>query len=231
MERAWLKWIFALVLAALFVLDVWFAVTGRVLIFDERILGFFYTIRNDSLTAVFRAITFIGNPSTVIVISIALIILPGRMKTGLPVALMTTAGWGAQTLIKTLVARPRPDPAYWLIELSSNEYYQSFPSGHSNASMILWLALAILIGRVLISRNKCTAAVFLRIVFAVIAVSIGISRLYLGVHYPSDVIAGWLLAGLILIICFSLYDRFWPSKWRVSNNLCPSSLLPRNNSI
>ena len=215
MEKAWLKWVFALVLAALFALDVWFVVTGRVLIFDERILGFFYDIRNDSLTAVFRAITFIGNPSTVIVVSVALIILPGRMKAGLPVALMTTAGWGVQTLVKTLVARPRPDQAFWLIELPENEFFQSFPSGHANTGLILWLAMAVLIGRVLISRDRLRAAFILRIIFVILAVSIGISRLYLGVHYPSDVIAGWLLAGLLLIVCFKLYDRFWPSKWRI----------------
>jgi undecaprenyl-diphosphatase len=208
------KLVLVLVFAALFVIDLCLVVSGRTGAFDERFLSLIFGIRDPFLTVVFRVVTFCGNSLTMIVICVFIIILPGRTKVGLPAALMTTVGWAAQTFLKNLVERPRPDPADWLIELAEDELFQSFPSGHANASMILWAALAIIIGRVLISKNKRGAAVLLRAVFIVFAVLIGLSRLYIGVHYPSDVFGGWMLAGLILTLCFALYDRLWPAKWR-----------------
>jgi undecaprenyl-diphosphatase len=216
MERTGLRWIFALILSALFILDLWLVVSGQIKPFDESLLGCFYIIRNEFLTNFFTSITFAGNPGTMVVLSILIICLPYRMKVGLPVALMTTIGWGVQTLLKNIIARPRPDPAYWLISMGDDVFFQSFPSGHSNAGMILWVALAILIGRLLILQNYRFAAILLRIVFVVFALLVGTSRLYLGVHYPSDVFGGWLLAGVILSVCFLFYDRYWPAKWRVS---------------
>jgi undecaprenyl-diphosphatase len=184
--------------------------------FDRNLLISIFSVRCEALTIVFRAITFLGNTNTVIIICAVLVIIPGRMKIGLPVSLMVIVGWLLQTVLKTFAARPRPDIENWLISLSENEYFQSFPSGHSNVSMILWVSLAVLIGRLLIAKNKLSAARLLRVVFFIIAFMIGFSRLYLGVHYPTDVFGGWLLAGTILIICLILYDLFWPEKWRVS---------------
>jgi len=154
-----------------------------------------------------------------IVLCVVLIALPGRAKIGLPVALMTGAGTAVQTLIKELVARPRPDAAYWLVsdkDWLGFSFGYSFPSGHANTSMIFWVALAILIGRVLVSKNHSGAAAALRIIFLCFAVLVGLSRLYLGVHYASDVFGGWMLAGLLLIVFFALYERFWPARWRLT---------------
>ena len=228
MERTGHKGILALIFAALLVLDLWLVVTGRIQPFDDSLLGFFYSIRDSFLTTVFKGITFVGNSNTMIVICILLICLPGRMKVGLPVGLMTAVGWGTQTIYKNIVARQRPDSAYWLIEMGENELYQSFPSGHANCGMILWVALAILIGRLLIMNGNRPAAVLLRIIFVSFAFLIGVSRLYLGVHYPSDVFGGWLLAGVLLIICFALYDRFWPIKWRVALDIPEWDSIPKN---
>ena len=102
-------------------------------------------------------------------------------------------------------------PADWI----GGSFGYSFPSGHATSNLIFWAALLILASRVLILRGKPSAATWVRVICAVIALLIGVSRVYLGVHYPSDVFGGWLLAALLLIVCFALYDRFWPSKWRV----------------
>ena len=228
MERTRVRGIFALVFAALFILDLWLVVSGRIQPFDDTLLGFFYSIRDGFLTTVFKGITFVGNPVTMTGICILLIRLPGRMKIGLPAALMTAVGWGAQTIYKNIVARPRPDQLYWLIDMGENELNQSFPSGHANSGMILWAALAVLIGRLLIMNGNRPAAVLLRIIFISFAFLVGISRLYLGVHFPSDVFGGWLLAGVLLIICFALYDRFWPIKWRVSLYIPEWDSIPRS---
>ena len=200
-----------IVFAALFALDFVLVEKGMTQAFDDSVLGTFVGLRADALTAIVKAVTSFGNPLTVIILCVVLIILPGRMKVGLPVALMTVVGFAAQTLFKAIVARPRPDMAYWLIEESSS----SFPSGHANISIVFWFALLVLLGRALTLRGNRAAAVLIRIILAVFAVLIGVSRLYLGVHFASDVFGGWLLAGSLLPLLFIVYDRLWPTKWRI----------------
>jgi len=203
------------VFAALFAADLVCVVTGNSQAIDNEVLAWFIAQRNSGLTILFRAVTFCGETATMIVLCILIIALPGRTKIGIPVALMTGVATVIQTLIKELVARPRPDMEYWLA--SSTDWLgfsfgYSFPSGHANTSMIFWVALMILIGRVLITKGHPRAASSLRIVFFCFAALVGLSRLYLGVHYPSDVFGGWMLAGLLLILFFALYDRFWPAR-------------------
>ena len=206
-----MKWGFLVVFVALFFFDLWFVVTGRSQQLDENLLGLIFSLREDALTEVVRAITFCGNWQTMLGLCIFVIIMPGRMKIGLPVALMTGTGSAIQILIQGLIARPRPDISNRLVEESS----YSFPSGHANASMIFWIALLVLVGRALVLRGNPLAASLLRVLFFVFAVLIGLSRLYLGVHYPSDVFGGWMLAAMLLIIFFAFYEKAWPSKWRM----------------
>ena len=224
------KWIFLAVFAALFVADIWFVASGRSGGPDDGLLAVFVNMRDDALTVFFRAVTFCGDQATVIALCILIIALPGRMKVGLPVALMTAAGALVQSVLKEMFARPRPDAEYWLVgdtDWLGFSLGYSFPSGHANTSMIFWVALMILTGRILIMQENRLAAVLLRVVFFLFALLVGISRLYLGVHYLSDVFAGWMLAGLLLIIFFSLYDNFWPSKWRVTYDKRAWDAMPR----
>lgn len=89
-------------------------------------------------------------------------------------------------LIKTAVQRPRPDDVVHLI----SEGGFSFPSGHSITSMFVFGLLIFLVRSNV--RNK-TAANVLTAVLSIPMILIGLSRIYLGVHYPTDVLAGWCL--------------------------------------
>jgi len=202
-----------IIFAALFVLDLCLVVTGQTQKIDDTLLGAAISLRGGALTAFFSAITFCGDVVPTFCLCVLVIILPGRMKVGLPVAVITGAASVIQTALKLLIARPRPDMSIWLVP----ETGFSFPSGHSTASMVFWVALSILVCRALILRGHRPVTIPLRIVFIVFPVLIGLSRIYLGVHYPSDIFGGWMLAGLLLTLFTLLYEKVWPSKWRVGS--------------
>ncbi|QDV45565.1 Putative undecaprenyl-diphosphatase YbjG [Stieleria neptunia] len=110
-------------------------------------------------------------------------------RTMLVLVVSTLSGMGVSLWMKSLFARPRPD----LVPHLSHVYTSSFPSGHSMMAALVYLTLAALIAPVL--RN-----IWLRLYALAVAVAltvlVGISRVYMGVHYPTDVLAGWA-AGLV----------------------------------
>ncbi len=112
------------------------------------------------------------------------------------------------TLLKFVYNRPRPSLQY----LIANPLGASFPSWHAASTMMVALSLCVIIDQ----RLNNLPIIFKRLIqLALIgqAAIVGISRLYLGVHYPSDVLAGWLLAIALICIVFPFYDqkRF---EWR-----------------
>jgi len=96
----------------------------------------------------------------------------------------TISGSVAIGLVKTLVARARPEVTDHLVQVSS----ASFPSGHAANSAIVYLTIATLIVQIVEGRGT---RIYILTVTALLVTVIGISRVYLGVHWPSDVLAGW----------------------------------------
>jgi undecaprenyl-diphosphatase len=99
--------------------------------------------------------------------------------------------------LKGLFARPRPDVALHLIEVRS----LSFPSGHAMESAIIYLTLAALLTRLVQSR---TLRLYFLGVAAFLTLIVGLSRVYLGVHYPSDVLAGWTAGLAWSLVCWTV---------------------------
>lgn len=147
----------------------------------------------------FEFMTMLGDPITVGVVTVAIITagLAGN-DTALAfsgAAIPFTVLIGA--LLKILFERARP-----LTEYALNMKLQtfSFPSGHSSGSMITYGLLAYLSFVALPTPwHLVTAAIM-----ALVPAGVGVSRVYLGAHFPSDVIAGWLLGGISLIIVVCL---------------------------
>jgi undecaprenyl-diphosphatase len=100
------------------------------------------------------------------------------------------ASAGVET-VKAVIARERPD----LFEPIVVEHGFSFPSGHSTLSMVAYGVLAVLVLR---SRLAPAARGTVAVVLAILVVLVGISRVWLGAHYPTDVIAGWTTGALIV---------------------------------
>jgi len=101
--------------------------------------------------------------------------------------------------VKALIARARPE----LLEPVIEELGFSFPSGHATLSMVAYGVLAVLITR---SRLPGWVETLVVIGLGVLVVLIGVSRIWLGVHYPTDVLAGWT-AGWVIVLAYAAVTR------------------------
>ena len=134
-----------------------------------------------------RDITALGGVTVLSMVSalaIAFLLTRGRVKQASYTMLATGGGALMGKLLKTLCARERPEVVPHLVEVTS----LSFPSGHSMNSAIIYLTLAVMISR---SFDERRARIFTIGTSALLVLAIGFSRLYLGVHYPTDVLGGW----------------------------------------
>lgn len=112
--------------------------------------------------------------------------------------LLLAAVAGAQALstgTKALFARPRPD----LVPHGTDALLASFPSGHSTMAAATYLILAAMLARA--EPRRRAKALYIALA-AVIVLGVGVSRVYLGVHWPSDVLAGWALGSAWALLCF-----------------------------
>jgi undecaprenyl-diphosphatase len=103
--------------------------------------------------------------------------------------------------LKTLYGRPRPD----LVPHGTYVYSASFPSGHSTLSAATFLTLAMLIAS--LEPNRGTK-IMVFVLAILLVFGIGVSRVYLGVHWPSDVLAGWCLGGAWALAAWTVLLRF-----------------------
>ena len=142
---------------------------------------------------------------TLVVLAAAgLLIAQRHFLTALTTVLAALTGGWAVSLIKHTVARPRPT----LVEHWATVHDLSFPSGHSASSAIVYLTLAALATQVMRGR---TARRYVLCVAILLVGAIGASRVILGVHWPSDVAAGWSLGTL-----WALGWWLATAKWRAS---------------
>ncbi|MBN8229657.1 phosphatase PAP2 family protein [Corallococcus macrosporus] len=116
------------------------------------------------------------------------LVVARRYRTSLFVLASIVGGWILNALLKNLFHRPRPSVVPHLTETMST----SFPSGHAMLSAITYLTLGALLAQFAEHRR---VKVYLLTVALILSVLVGCTRVYLGVHYPSDVLGGWV-AGL-----------------------------------
>lgn len=120
--------------------------------------------------------------------------------------LLVTIGLGTvlANALKFGFARPRPD----LVPHGSHTFTASFPSGHSMMSALVYLSVGMMLAK---AQKSLPPRAFFLAISVFLTIVIGISRVYLGVHWPSDVLAGWL-AGGACAISFWLVEWVWQRK-------------------
>ena len=157
-----------------------------------------YVVQNRSAvaTVVFHGFTWLGDPlpiSTVALLGgLALAYVEHSRR---PLVITAVAAIGVQALvfsIKVLVARPRPVPVYALDTAGG----YSFPSGHSTSSLVIFGVLAWLLAA---RFERTSARVAVWVLAGLLVFGVGASRVYLGVHHPTDVAAAWLLGTAWLV--------------------------------
>ncbi len=149
-------------------------------------------IRNPILTDILKIITNLGSAFVLITITILSLIILKNKKIGLCITLNLALSTLLNVLLKNIIQRPRPE-GYRLIE----ETGFSFPSGHSMVNTAFYGLLIYLIIKN-VKNKKLKYA--LSILISILILAIGFSRIYLGVHYTSDVLAGFLISVAYLIV-------------------------------
>ena len=162
-----------------------------------------YLIR-DSLTPIFKIITWFGSATCLILLTIILFFTIKNKKVGLLISANLIIITILNQALKIIVQRPRPTE-YRII----NEAGYSFPSGHSMVSMAFYGFLIYLIYKNI--KNKYLK-ISLIVILSLLIVMIGISRIYLGVHYTSDVCAGFLVSLSYLIIYINFANKLVLSR-------------------
>ena len=155
---------------------------------------------NDSLTPIIKIITWSGSATCLLPLTLILLIAIKDKKTGLQIGANLIIITILNQMLKFILQRPRP------IEFKIiNETGYSFPSGHSMVSVAFYgFILYLVIKNVKNKYFKYIAS----LIIILLMVLIPISRVYLGVHYPSDVIGGALFSLGYLLLFVMLYNKF-----------------------
>lgn len=183
-------------------------IEGDTTTFDEAVTAFFREPGNPSelwgpawLEEAVRDVTSLGSFTVlgfVLLAAVVFLALSGKPRTAVFVGFSVVGGTILSTVLKDLFDRPRPE----MID-AARVFTASFPSGHATMSAVVYLTLGLLLAEATAARRLKAYFVGLGIFMAV---AIGVSRIYLGVHYPTDVIAGWALGAAWSLVCWAGYS-------------------------
>lgn len=147
-----------------------------------------------------RDVTALGSTGVLTILSLAVVgflILQGNRHTAVLVVLAIGGGMLVSMLAKAGFDRPRPD----LVSQGARVYTTSFPSAHSMMSAVVYLTLGALLARI---QPRMRLRIYLIGLAAALTMIVGFSRVYLGVHWPTDVLAGWTLGAAWAFGCWAI---------------------------
>jgi undecaprenyl-diphosphatase len=176
---------------------------------DHRIINLVAALRTPTLDQVMYTITFLGNGQMIAVLTLVAVIVAlvaGRPREAVLIVLAVVAGTLFFEVVKLVVHRPRPP----LEDARIVQGDFSFPSGHSTLSATFYGTVAYLLTPAI---RRDSLKVLVWVAAGLLIVAIGVSRVYLGVHYPSDVLAGWVAGGLWVALVV-VAEHAWLSTHR-----------------
>ncbi|MBS7545578.1 phosphatase PAP2 family protein [Ancylobacter oerskovii] len=178
---------------------------GATLAFDEAVLRSLRRAGNPAspigpawLEIAVRDFTSLGSTAvlaTVTLLTAGYLAFDGKRAAALFVVLATGGGMLLSFALKIGFDRPRPDVVDRLVDVHT----LSFPSGHAMGAAVTYLTLGVLIVR---TESKRRLKVYVLAVALLLTLTIGLSRIYLGVHWPTDVLAGWCAGSAWALLCW-----------------------------
>lgn len=150
----------------------------------------------------FHDITSLGSPTIITLVTVIVtsyLVAAGRWRLGALTAVSITLGSIVEKLLKALFDRARPDIVPHLVDVHS----LSFPSGHAMLSAMTYLTIGVLLAQ---AQTRWRLRSFIFATSIILTLLIGMSRVYLGVHWPTDVLAGWT-AGALWALLFWFIAR------------------------
>jgi len=184
---------------------------GETLAFDVRILRAFRKADDPSrpigpawIESTLVDLTALGGPTVlglVVLAVIGFLLLQARYRTAFAILLTAASGELLNSAMKSVFMRPRPD----VVPHLRIAYETSFPSGHAMDSAIIYLTMGAMLMR--ISERRLTK-IYCCTMAMVLTFLIGLSRVYLGVHYPTDVLAGWIIGLMWASVCWLVTQHY-----------------------
>ena len=175
--------------------EVW---EKEVFSFDRSFLLWIHQFANPQFDRIFLFFTALDDPPTVVtifIITIAWLVMKRRYSDGIRFTIVCAGGVLINQVMKLFFAKPRPELWYRLITETSF----SFPSGHAVGSMVVYGFIAYILAKEMQQHKHIVYAAA-----SLLIIAIGLSRLYLGVHYPTDIIAGYGIGFIWLITCMKV---------------------------
>jgi membrane-associated phospholipid phosphatase len=167
---------------------------------DEAVLLWLNRHASPQWDSIALQITSIGNGAVVITLGLILCCILWSLRHRMAVILVVIGVGGSDLLNLLLKARfERPRPELFVLETPfQRPVSASFPSGHAMTAMVVYFLFAYLIGRL---GGKGWFKVLVNSLATILIIAIGVTRMYLGVHYPSDVIAGYVIGFVWIMFC------------------------------
>ena len=153
-----------------------------------------------AVETVMRDLTALGGFAILLLVALTaltVLVLKGQPRSAVLLAAAVAGGQALSSATKGLFDRPRPDLVPW----GTDALTASFPSGHATMAAATWLTLAAMLARA--EPRRPLKALYLGLAALVVA-AVGVSRVYLGVHWPSDVLAGWSLGTAWALLCYTV---------------------------
>jgi undecaprenyl-diphosphatase len=183
---------------------------GKSLAFDRRIVLALRDPADPSapwgpawLQEAARDVTSLGSIIVLAIVTLAAagyLFLASKRAAAWLMLIAVFGGIALSDLLKAAFDRPRPD----FVTHAARVFTASFPSGHASLSAITYLTIAALLAR---SQSSLRIGVYFMALAVSLTVLIGVSRIYLGVHYPTDVLGGWCIGVAWAIACWTLAAR------------------------
>lgn len=191
----------------MFLIITFFVIKYDNLVIDQSIYNFFYNFSSSQATVIFLIITFLASKEFIILMCLIFILISlikRKYQTSFLIILNIVISLLLNQTFKAIISRERP---FELMIVNESGY--SFPSGHSMTALIFYGYFIYLTWE---SNLKKISKILITILNIILILLVGISRIYLGVHYPTDVIGAYFLGLFYLILYINITNNYIKRK-------------------